>query len=162
MNIVSIMSAAAIVAGLGIVAFLLCKICRCTSRDENYDSRKGGHGNSDNIPTLDTMIVTLEKKALAYAVYREALKCGVKQTSKDILYAKFGCVSLPPSLEEDEAFRIHPLLMSDRNFLAALNRWLVTRGGHEYPDFFSAATEAGKILVESKRDEACQIVSCVN
>ena len=81
MNFVSIMSAAAIVAGLGVVVFLLYKVCRCTSREENNDSRKGVHGNSDNIPTLDTMIVALEKKALAYAVYREALRCGVKQTT---------------------------------------------------------------------------------
>ena len=86
-------------------------------------------------------------------------KCGVKQSVKDMLYAKFGHVNLPPSLEEDEAFRVCPHLMSDRIFLTMLNKWLVARGGHEYSDFFPAATEAGRILVEAKRDEARQIVS---
>ena len=155
MNICNIMFAVVVLTGVCGGAYLLYKVCKRAPDDGDHGSNKVGR----KVPTLDTMIEALDKKALAYALYREMLKCGVKQQVKDILYAKFGYVNLPPSLEEDEAFRICPQLMSDRNLLTSLNRWLIAREGHEHSDFFPAATEVGRILVEAKRDEARQIVS---
>lgn len=107
---------------------------------------------------IDALVATLGEKALAYAVYREALAKGLAGPAKDALYAKFGYVNLPPSLESDKLFDAHPELMADDAFLAKLNSWISANGGVCKNDFFSASTEMGRILVEAKRPLAKQVV----
>ena len=133
-----------------------------------HDAEKRGAGrmrdnnisaSSDDVPTLEDMLSSFRTKALAYAVYHEAIKRGIRKTVKDRIFAKYGYVNLPPSLEEHEAFRKFPRLMSDGEFLALLNRWLLNNGGSSKDDFFSCATEVGKVLVEACSKEAVQIVA---
>ena len=162
-------SSVAIPVAIGVALAGIVLLAYLSHKKHGYVSKEGGRGVSGagrppipaegkDAPPLDAMLERLGRRALAFAIYDELLNRGTRKSIKDKLYAKYGYVNLPPSLEEDDAIETCPQVMTDNDFLSALNRWIVANGGLAKSGFFSAATESGRIMVEAKRAEARQIV----
>lgn len=161
-TILTLIGLSVVVVGTGV---LVCRKRRSGRRepkaseqnvDERHECAVCEKGDYEGL--LKMMMASLEKKALAYAVYREALKRGLGKSAKEALYEKYGYVNLPPNLEENEVFARCPELMADSRFLTSLNNWLLRHGGKEKDGFFDASIEAGRVLVEASREKVRQIV----
>ena len=152
-----------LVVAIFIVAVLL--FCRKLHSPEERKTQRAASRQIEHAPTpfkspsIDNLVYELERKALAYAIYRELMHTSAPKETKTSLYEKFSYVNLPPSLESDSIFSKHPELMSDRIFLENLNTWIVQNGGTSQASFFSASETIGAMLVENKKGEAKRIVA---
>ena len=108
---------------------------------------------------VDTLISDLRRRALAYAIYRELIKSAVTPEQKQKLYETYSYVNLPPKLEDNAIFASHAELMSSPKLLVDLNEWIVKNGGEAQPSFFAASETAGRLLVETQKENARRIVS---
>ena len=108
---------------------------------------------------IDGLAAELEGKALAYAIYQAILKDTLSPEQEQELFDRFSYVNMPPKLEDCHIFKKSPELISDPNFLKAVNSWIVQNAGSEQSSFWEASSVFGNLLVNRMLPRAVCIVS---
>lgn len=108
---------------------------------------------------IDCLATELERKALAYAIYQTILNDTLSPEQEKKLFDRFSYVNMPPKLEDCRIFKESPELISDPNFLNAVNAWIVQNAGSEQSSFWEASSAFGNLLVNRMLPLAVRIVS---
>lgn len=116
------------------------------------------HGDLMDGLDVEAIIEEMKSHALAYAIYREILEQPVDIDCEEVVFAKYGRVVTPPSLERNEIFDRRPELESDKSVLEQVNKWLCSHGTSAEPTFFKASDAVGEMLVREARGRARVIV----